>query len=634
MLSNSLLIKKSHERCENYGLPREIIHSKKILKDSEVRKILNRNRELIEISKIYIEMVSSTLEYKDFIIILTDNNGCILYIDGDEKVIEKFSKLNIIVGAFMDEKNIGTNAMGIALKEDKPVQITANEHYIDIFKKLTCSAAPIHNHNKKIIGTLNITGESNKRHAHTLGLVIFGVKAIENEILKYRINNILQYTYNCMESVIDNVDKGIVIVDMLGKIKNINEIGAKIFLGEKKTLINKDIKYMFFHWDDLLERLEEEKCLKEEILLKDAENIRFLAKIKAIKTKDKIIGLIIIIKDKSVLKKLNNTGAFYTLDNIVSESHLMINIIKNAKLVASSPSTILIEGESGTGKEIIAQGIHNYSQRKNNKFIAINCGAIPNNIIESELFGYEDGTFTGGKKGGKPGKLEMANRGTLFLDEVGEMPMDVQVKLLRVLQEKRVTRLGGNKEIPIDVRIIAATNRDLQIEIDKGNFRKDLYYRLCVIPIRLPSLRERKEDIKLLISHFLKSKSFELNKKIPSINESLYNNFINYSWPGNVRQLENYIENLVNLDGEISEIFLKNIEEEIKNRELKSLKVIESDVGDIFIKTKAIDFDLENMEKQLIRKALSIFENNMSKTAKSLGISRNTLYAKIKKYQL
>ncbi|SHE30901.1 sigma-54-dependent Fis family transcriptional regulator [Clostridium fallax] len=635
MKNRELIIEESHKRSKYYGIEKESSHSKKILKGESLEKILIKNKELIEISRTYIDMVYSALGDKDFIIVLTDNNGCILYVKGDNKIVDEFEKLDLIVGAYMDEKSIGTNAMGTAISEDKAVQITAKEHYIDIFHKLTCSAAPIHNSSGKIIGTLNLTGEQSKKHPHTLGLVIFGVKAIENELDKLKINNILDETYNYMESVIDNVDKGIMIVDTKGKIKNISTFGAEILFEVKEQIINKNIEDIVPDWINILEELENGKeYFAKEVKIKHTSKHKVLLKFRAVRLKTKVVGMVITMTcEKEIpLNNTLNTGAFYNFDDIIGESAAIANVITNCKIISNSPSTVLIEGESGTGKEVLAQAMHNYSHRRNNKFVAINCGAIPENIIESELFGYDEGTFTGGRKGGKEGKFELANGGTLFLDEIGEMSLDLQVNLLRILQEGRVTRLGGNKEIPVDVRVIAATNRDLRKEIKKGNFREDLYYRLCVIPIKVPPLRERKGDIKKLISYFLRIKAFKLNKSVPHINESLYYKLINYNWPGNIRQLENCIENLVNLEGNISFDIFNDIEE---NNIYYENKFNSLDFNNEKDEIEFLDtFNLVDIEKATIIKAIRGCKNNMSKAATFLGISRNTLYNKIKKYKI
>lgn len=630
MYNKSLLIENSHKRSEDYGIEKDSNHSKMILHGDELRKALELNKELIEISKPYIDMVVESVEDRDFIIILTDNNGCILYIKGANEIKDELGKLNLKIGAYMDEKNIGTNAMGTAIKENRCIQITAKEHYVNIFQSLTCSAAPIHNSKGEIIGTLNLTGKSNMKHPHTLGLVIFGVTAIENELYRIKANYILNQTYNYMKTVIENVDKGIMIVDTHGKIININELGLNILDKRNHNLINEDINHIIPNFQNVVDKISKNnKPITKEIKLSHASKYKTEVTFKGIKHNEKVIGIVATLTRLKEENKGNNfTGAFFTFNDIIGESDAIKNVITNCKIIANSPSTVLIQGESGTGKEVLAQSIHNYSLRKNNKFIAINCGAIPANIIESELFGYEDGTFTGGKKGGRIGKIELANGGTLFLDEIGEMPLDMQVKLLRVLQEGRVTRLGGSKEIAVDMRVIAATNKDLKKEVKRGKFREDLYYRLCVIPIKLPPLKERKGDITKLIEYFLNMKSIKLDKDIPVISKELYNKLLRYNWPGNIRQLENSIENIVNLNGELSVDIIDEYEEKgSTNLTIDNQEIIEENI-------KEKSFNLEEIEKRTIINAIDSNKHNMTKTAKALGISRNTLYLKIKKYNI
>ncbi|MFW2487546.1 sigma-54-dependent Fis family transcriptional regulator [Clostridium chromiireducens] len=654
MDSKEILIENSHKRSESYGVEKKSNYSKKILFGSKLEKILNDNKELIEVSKVYIDMVFSAVMDNEFIILLTDRDGCILYIKGAEENSGKLEVDNINIGAYMDEQNIGTNAMGTAIKEDRCIQITANEHYIQGFQKLTCSAAPIHNSSGEIIGTLNLTGRSNMKHPHTLGLVVFGVKAIENELDKKKISDILIQTYNYMESVIDNVDKGIMIIDKDGKIININKLGAEIFNRDKYSLLGEEMHYILPDLGNIIEESDKRnRPIIKEVKLKHTSSYKTKLFFKGIKHKEITVGLVVTMSnEKEEIDIKNVSGAFFTFNDIIGESAAIENVITNCKIISNSPSTVLIQGESGTGKEVLAQAMHNYSLRRSNKFIAINCGAIPANIIESELFGYEDGTFTGGKKGGNPGKFEIANGGTLFLDEIGEMPLDMQVKLLRVLQNSRVTRLGGSREISIDIRVIAATNKNLKNEVKKGNFREDLYYRLCVIPIKLPPLRERKGDVVKLIEYFFRIKSFKLNKPIPDISEELYSNLLSYNWPGNIRQLENYIENIVNLDGKLSfDLWDENdyrISEEInelesindlnKESKVNYLEIMHNEnikkrFSEIFDANEE-EFNLEIIESKAIKAAIKLCNHNMSKVAKTLGISRNTLYLKIKKYDI
>ena len=327
--------------------------------------------------------------------------------------------------------------------------------------------------------------------------------------------------------------------------------------------------------------------------------------------------------------KINTDHKIY-LDNIIGNSYLINKVKEEALMSAKTSSTVLITGESGTGKELFARAIHNHSNRAENPFIAVNCAAIPDNLLESELFGYEEGAFTGAKKGGSLGKFELANKGTIFLDEIGDMSLHLQAKLLRVLQEKEVDKIGSKRNIAIDVRIIAATNKDLEKMVEKGTFREDLYYRLNVIPITLPSLRERKGDIHLLIEYMIKEYANKLDKQVSYIDENTLSCMINYDWPGNIRELQNVIEYSVNRC-ESNTITLENVPNRIKNNSnYNSIKSTDDD-SEHNIKT------LEELEKREILKALEKFKKykkDKELMAEALGISRATLYRKLEKYQI
>jgi len=313
----------------------------------------------------------------------------------------------------------------------------------------------------------------------------------------------------------------------------------------------------------------------------------------------------------------------YSLQNVIGISDKMQEVFKTALKAAKTKATILLIGESGTGKELIAKAIHFESDRNKAPFLAINCAAIPENLLEAELFGYEKGAFTGALVS-KPGKFELANGGTIFLDEIGDLPLSLQAKLLRVIQDKTFERIGGTKSIKVDVRIIAATNKNLEEMVKSGAFREDLYFRLNVIPIFLPPLRERKEDIPLLIDHFLKKFNKEYGKNI-TIDKSAMEKLINYSWPGNVRELENTIERLVILTEE-NKITLKDLPFYIRQEE---------DNKTIGIKLKdSLPAQLELIEKKAIEEALKACNYNQTKAAKMLGLTKRQINYKIKKYGL
>lgn len=326
---------------------------------------------------------------------------------------------------------------------------------------------------------------------------------------------------------------------------------------------------------------------------------------------------------KDELKKA--LGSKYTFENIIGESDAINQAKKLAKKVSKTRSSILILGESGTGKELFAHSIHNESPRSNYPLIKINCASIPKDLLESELFGYEEGAFTGAKKGGKPGKFEMANNSTIFLDEIGELPMNMQAKLLRAIQEREIERIGGTKSTTLDVRIIAATNRDLEKMVKNGEFREDLYYRLNVIKVTIPSLRERKEDISMLAKYLLRKVSDDMGRFVTEITPKAMELLEEYDWPGNIRELENTIERAINLVDKEARIKVSHLPYYIQS--------LNNNNADTFynINLKKLVSELEITE---IKKAISISKGNKFHAAKMLGISRTSLYEKMQKYNM
>jgi len=313
----------------------------------------------------------------------------------------------------------------------------------------------------------------------------------------------------------------------------------------------------------------------------------------------------------------------YTFDNIIGESGSMQDVFRSVEKVVNSNVTVLIQGESGTGKELIARAIHYHSEARANKpFVAVNCSALPESLLESELFGHEKGAFTGAA-GRRIGKFEQANAGTIFLDEIGLMSPATQSKVLRILQEREFERVGSNELIKVDVRIISATNKNLEEEMNKGNFREDLYYRISVFPIKIAPLRERKEDVPLLAAFFLKKYSQQENKVIENISPDVLDLLMAYNWPGNVRELENAIERAVVL-ASTNEITVNDLPSAV--RSLGEKRIYESD--------NTLASWIEKLEEEALRQALLECEGNISKTAKKLGIGRATIYRKAKKYGL
>lgn len=311
--------------------------------------------------------------------------------------------------------------------------------------------------------------------------------------------------------------------------------------------------------------------------------------------------------------------------NIIGTSKAMQTVFDMMKRVADTPTTVLVSGESGTGKELIARGLHRASSRHGAPFVSMNCGAIPESLLESELFGHEKGAFTGAMSV-RQGRFEIAHGGTLFLDEVGELALGLQVKLLRVLQEHEFQRVGGNTDIRVDVRIIAATNKDLKEEVDAGRFREDLYFRLNVVRIDVPPLRERRSDIPFLVAHFLKKFGEKLGRAVPEVDSEVTRALYSYSWPGNVRELENVVERaMVLCKG-------RAIVSEDLPPEIRETPEIEEGLDALISWERSLAETLEAIEERMIRHALKRADNIQAQAAKMLGVSRSNLQYKMKKY--
>lgn len=361
---------------------------------------------------------------------------------------------------------------------------------------------------------------------------------------------------------------------------------------------------------------------------------------------DKLRGSVAVIHDLSEINKLiseldqakqliRNLEAKYTFSDIKGKHSVILSAIEKAKLAAATPATVVLRGESGTGKELFAHAIHNASDRKYAQFVRVNCAAISETILESELFGYEEGAFTGASKGGKKGLFERAHGGTLFLDEIGEISLSMQTKLLRVLQEKEIVRVGGSKPITVDVRVISATNVDLEDAVAKGHFRKDLYYRIHVFPISIPPLREHKQDLRELAEFFIVKYNQEFGRNVSDLSDEALALMQAYDWPGNVRELENFIGRaLINMKITETLIMGRHLPSfELQGRRQRQPDIFESDLA-VAQQLMPMTYYVEQAEKMAIIEALKASGGNRELAAKNLEISLRTLYYKVQKYQL
>lgn len=593
-----------------------------------VKELEHRSEQLAMLGKPIMDTLYHCVQGSEFVIVLIDREGYILKTVGGLKELKQADKLRFGPGANWAEKFVGTNAIGTALALGHPVQLTGTEHYCESHHLWTCSAAPIRKQNGEIIGFLDISGPRERATAHQLGLIVAAAHAIEDRIVLDESYGQLHDINKYLEAVLNSVSDGIIAVNGQGLITGINKVAAKAFRCHPREVVGKTINASIQH-DGRLQNFFNTKATgfsKEEILLKmpdgQASCIAMANPIFSEKKDNKGFVLTFSSTKKTYFQAYPSKGTVvkFRFVDIIGESNIIRQSIEKAKRVAPGPSTVLILGESGTGKELFAQAIHGASDYRSGPFVSINCGAIPRELIQSELFGYTDGSFTGAKRGGCAGKFETANGGTLVLDEIGEMSLEMQINLLHVLEEKAIVPVGGKNAIPINVRIIAATNKSLFEEVSKGRFREDLYYRLNVISITLPPLRAREGDIRLLVQYWVENISRKLGLGIKKMTPDVLCKLENYHWPGNVRELVNAVEHAVNISPN-ERILVKHLPAYLRKNEFEKPRL-----GADRIMT------LSALEKDAIKRSLLFYNGNITKTSKALGIGRNTLYDKMKKY--
>jgi len=431
-----------------------------------------------------------------------------------------------------------------------------------------------------------------------------------------------------LNSIIDCLDEGLLTVDLKGNILHFNQSAQLLFSANLLTP-RSNLTSLFpaqIVTDILKVGLSADEVVEREVHIETKKNrVQMVLRALLIDNEDGVKSIAVILRPfdeiSRIVTRLSQQDAGYVIQDILGNSDAMCEIRERAKVVAASKSTILIRGESGTGKEMLARAIHNLSPRHQRMFMAINCTAIPEALLESELFGYDDGAFTGARKGGKIGKIELANKGTLFLDEIGDMPLFLQAKILRVLQERQVERIGGITPTAVDVRVIAATHRNLEEMMAKGEFREDLYYRINVIPMVIKPLRDRKEDLAVLCEYFIQVYNQQLNKNVQFLSDGFRERLSEYTWPGNVRELQNILEYAMSLTED------STLTEEHLSPRLKQSKKYDDLDG----------FNLENIERRTILRCLQTFEDSVrgkERAAKALGIGMATLYRKLARYNI
>ena len=577
----------------------------------ELRQTLTRNHELLAHSRPVMEYLFDQVRHAQSIVILSDDRGMLMHTLGDPFFLNKAERIALATGACWLEEQRGTNAIGTAIAEHEPVQIHGAEHFLDRNGFLTCSAAPIRSYQGELMGILDISCDHRNGNPQTLGLVSTAVRLIENRLMISALRRNVRLHLHLYAEGIGTVAEGIVAVADDGWIIGANRAGLTMLrMADHQIGARQLTDIVDTRLNDLLTRQRRRPDQPVQVQLRDGS------------------VLFVQIHHESGLTTTLAAGAAPDaasgptdpLSELDTGDEKWRAAAAKARRVIDKPIPIVIQGESGVGKELFARATHDSSKHREGAFVAINCAAMPESLIEAELFGYESGAFTGARKEGRIGRIREANGGTLFLDEIGDMPHGMQGRLLRVLQERQVTPLGGGRSFQVDFSLVCATNRNLRDEVAKGTFREDLFYRINGLTLHLPALRER-TDFAALSKRLLEE--FNPGRGV-CIDPDLFEKMRAHSWPGNIRQLASVLRT--------ASAMLDDHEECI------GLQHLPDDISDDLLLAQAIEStrwrppepgNLRELSRHAVQQALESSRGNISSAARFLGISRQTLYRKI-----
>jgi transcriptional regulator with PAS, ATPase and Fis domain len=536
-------------------------------------------------------------------------------------------------GADLSGVNFGTHAISLAMSMRQGAYCHRFEHYCSLFHDYISTASPIFSIEGDVFGYIGIL--SHHEHAKTQNMVMnlrLIIQSIDNKMRLKRLSMRYHRLQSVQDSLIERDDIPTMIVTTTGYLRQINPAAATL-LGMKDAMKEKALDKMA-RFDPQIKNLASvgmvQKDIKMTITLDDRKVRVTAASHPCYSEKDILLGVVVTMEEESSRKRGRSEQrekAVYTFDDIIGTSPALNNAKQLAGQISKSSISVLITGESGTGKEMFAQSIHNESDFSDGPFVSINCSAIPRDLAESELFGHVSGAFTGALREGRMGKLEAADKGTIFLDEIADMPIELQGKLLRVLETKTLTRIGENRQRSIDLRVVAATNQDIKSLVREKKFREDLYYRIAVSHIHLPSLSESKEDIPVIFMSFVEYFNERMGKKVSKVREDLLKLLVDYPWRGNIRELRNTAEYCVMMNPGDSSIAINHLPGDMRIPLLYPH-------GELATYGDPLGSERKNLEKdesELLRKAISMADNNMTKAAEILGVSRATLYRKIRK---
>ncbi|WP_144476928.1 sigma-54-dependent Fis family transcriptional regulator [Bacillus thuringiensis] len=588
-------ISESWHRCKQANVNPHMNKGQKILSSNFFQDQKKKSEIFLDIAIPQIQNMRKTIDELQMMALLIDPDGYVLSLSGNKQTLKRAKHINFIEGVKWTEAAVGTNAIGTALEIEEAIMISGTEHYSVVSHSWSCAAAPIHNDDGKLIGVLDFSCPIEFSHPYMLGMVTSIAHAIERECSIRVHQNELHLIHRFLD-VIDS-DEQVVICNHRDVIVS----------------ASKSVRERINNWSRM--KLEElmHHGLETKLEIPVYSNERMIGKCMYLKENEQMNTYSALTFIKGI-----------TFPGVTGTSRAFQHTLEEIKLVSPTDASVYVCGETGVGKEYVARAIHENSPRKDGPFIAVNCGSLPKELIESELFGYAEGAFTGARRQGYKGKFEQANGGTLFLDEIGEVSPEMQVALLRVLQERTITPIGSSKEVPVNIRIITATHKDLLRLVEEGKFRQDLYYRLHVYPLYVPSLIERKEDIPYFIQHFCEQKNW--NVVFP---KSICNQFLQHTWPGNIRELVNALERIYILS-QGREICEKQVALLIQTM-MGNQQQLELQVEN---KTEHTLNFREKIQRDSMIEALEKTNGNVSLAAKLLDVPRSTFYKRMQKYKL
>jgi transcriptional regulator with PAS, ATPase and Fis domain len=553
----------------------------------------------------------------------------------DPGMLELLASMGIKKNILMDENSAGTNAISLAINNQRTIVCHGAEHYLEKFHSLAGAASPIFDIDGGLRGFIGLYGVLPEVNVRLLrGLVVSIIQLFDHVTRLQRSKCLHDDLKKQVARIYKEDQKPMMMVSRTGYLRQMNPAAVKLLEAANSTIEDKSPDSLARFTPTIKEIAKTAIPCKDqplEIRLSKKKLQVTYERIPLFSERDEFLGCLLIFEEQTQKSASADTPkAKYCFDDILGSSPALLHAKELAQRAAETSVNVFLHGPSGTGKEMFAHSIHNASDRSDEPFVPINCAAIPREIAESELFGYASGAFTGARKGGNIGKLEAADNGTVFLDEIGDMPLELQAKLLRLLEEKTITRVGGHKEIPVNLRFIAASNRNIPELIEAGKFREDLYYRLNVTSVNLPPLADCREDVPELVESFISYFNEIMGKKVPGTMPEIMERFKSYNWQGNIRELKNAIEFSVMLNSGEEPIAWKDLPGELRS-ELLFRDSAELPTNDPFSQERQV---IQNSEKALFEKAIVMAGGNMSKAAKYLNVSRSTLYRKLKKFGL